>query len=121
MRNFRTLRIWQNAMKMTKKSYRLSKLLQKAELFGLQSQIQRSSTSIASNIAEGDELGTIKNGIKHFWIAKGSIAEVVTQLILAQNFGYVSDSDARPLIDKANKIGAMLTKLIKVRGGFTSK
>jgi len=86
-------------MNMTKQSYKLSRLLPKAELFGLQSQIQRSSTSIASNIAEGCS-GTDKRLRKYLDIALGSAYELETQfLIIEENYSSI-DSDIPSLIQE---------------------
>ena len=83
--------------------------------FGLKDQIQRSSVSIASNIAEGDELGTDKQAIRYFYISKGSTAELMTQLIIANEIGYIDDITKNNLVDECDKISVMLSNLIKVR------
>ena len=77
--------------------------------------MQRSAVSIASNIAEGDELGTDKLAVRHFYISKGSAAELMTQLIIAYEIGYIGKDMKNELINECDKISAMLTKLIKVR------
>ena len=59
--------------------------------YGLKHQIRRAAVSISSNIAEGDELHTKKQAINHFYIAKGSSAEVFTQAIIAHEVGYIKD------------------------------
>jgi four helix bundle protein len=55
--------------------------------FGLRDQIRRAVVSISSNIAEGDELDTDKQSIRFFFMAKGSLAEVLTQAIIAFEIG----------------------------------
>lgn len=77
--------------------------------------MQRSAVSIASNIAEGDELGTDKQSVRHFYIAKGSTAELMTQLFIANEIGYIDDVTRNNLVDECNRISAMLSKLIKAR------
>jgi len=83
--------------------------------FGLRDQIQRASVSIASNIAEGDELGSDKQSVRHFYIAKGSTAELITQLIISNEIGYIEKEIEDQLIDECDKILAMLSKLIAAR------
>jgi four helix bundle protein len=90
-------------------------ILKKQKDFGFKDQIQRSAVSIASNIAEGDELGTDKQSIRHFYISKGSTAELMTQLIIANEIGYIDDATKLNLVDECDKISAMLSKLIKAR------
>lgn len=83
--------------------------------FGLKDQMQRSSVSISSNIAEGDELDTQKQSIKFFYIAKGSCAELFTQVLIAERIGYISKSKATQLKSKCKEISNMLGKLILIR------
>lgn len=74
--------------------------------------------SIPSNIAEGDESGTIKQSIRYFIIAKGSCAELLTQLIIANKIEYINIEDFQRFEEKCTKISAMLFNLIKIRSKF---
>ena len=115
MGNFQKLRVWQNAKELAVKIYKLTQNPQFKKDFGFKDQIQRAAVSIPSNIAEGDELGTDKQSIRHFYIAKGSVAELITQLIIAYEIGYISVETKNQLADDCDKISAMLAKLIKAR------
>lgn len=115
MGNFKKLRVWQAAKELAVKIYRLTQNPLFKKDFGFKDQIQRAAVSIPSNIAEGDELGTDKLSIRHFCIAKGSSAELMTQLIIANEIGYVDPSTAELLVDECDKISSMLTKLIRAR------
>lgn len=115
MGNFQKLRVWQFAKEIAVKIYRLTRTKEFSKDFGLKDQIQRSAVSIASNIAEGDELGTDKLSIRYFYISKGSTAELMTQLIIANEIGYIDDITTNNLVDECNRISAMLSKLIKAR------
>ena len=81
--------------------------------FGLRDQIQRAAVSICSNIAEGFERRGNKEFIKFLWIAKGSAAEVSSQLYHLQDLGYITDEDFVALQGKAKRIGATLHLLIE--------
>jgi four helix bundle protein len=118
MGNFQKLRVWQIAKEIAVKIYRLTREKEFSKDFGLKDQIQRSAVSIASNIAEGDELGTDKQSIKHFYISKGSVAELTTQIIIANEIGYIEDKTKNALVDECDKISSMLTKLIRARMDF---
>jgi four helix bundle protein len=83
--------------------------------FGFKDQLQRSAVSIPSNISEGDELETDKQSIRHFYIARGSAADLLTQVIIGNEIGYINSEDANQLIDKCKVISVMLTKLIRSR------
>jgi len=89
MGNFQKLRVWQLAKDVAVKIYRLTKTKEFSKDFGLKDQIQRSAVSIASNISEGDELGTDKQAVRHFFFSKGSAAELMTQLIIANEISYI--------------------------------
>jgi four helix bundle protein len=115
MKKFQELRVWQIAKEIAVKIYRLTDAKSFSKDFGLRDQIQRAAVSIASNIAEGDELGSDKQSIRHFYIAKGSAAELTTQLIIAHEIGYIDCEIKDELVDECDKISAMLSKLIKAR------
>jgi four helix bundle protein len=115
MGNFQNLQVWKLAKELAVKIYKLTSTPEFAKDFGLKDQIQRSAVSIPSNIAEGDELETDKQSVRHFYIAKGSAAELLTQIIIRQEIGYICISDADHMINDCRIISVMLTKLIKAR------
>jgi four helix bundle protein len=115
MGNFQKLRVWQLAKEIAVNIYRLTRTKEFSKDYGLKDQIQRSAVSIASNIAEGDELGTDKLSIRYFYISKGSAAELMTQLIIANEIGYIDEIIKSNLVNECDKISAMLSKLIKAR------
>lgn len=83
--------------------------------FGLRDQLRRAAVSVPSNIAEGDESGTNRLSIRYLYIAKGSVAEMHTQIIIAHEIGYFTDPDKNDLLDECKAISAMLNNLIKIR------
>jgi four helix bundle protein len=115
MGNFEKLHVWQKAKDLSVKVYKLTRNGEFSKDFGFRDQIQRSAVSIPSNISEGDELETDKQSIRHFYIAKGSSAELLTQLMIGQEIGYIKSADASQLINDCKLISVMLTKLIKAR------
>ncbi len=115
MGKFQNLRVWQTAKEIAVRIYSLTDSKNFTKDFGLKDQIQRASVSIASNIAEGDELGSDKQSVRHFFIAKGSAAELITQLIIAYEIGYIEEPIKDQLVDECDKISAMLSKLIAAR------
>ena len=116
MSNYENLKVWHRAIDLAVSIYRLTdenKFFKKD--FGLKDQMRRSSVSISSNISEGDELGTDKQAIRQFYIAKGSTAEIYTQIIIASKIGYLEDADKEYLSNECKGISGMLTNLIKSR------
>jgi four helix bundle protein len=115
MGNFQKLRVWQIAKELAIKIYKLTQNPQFKKDFGFKDQIQRSAISIPSNIAEGDESGTDRLSVRYFYIAKGSVAELTTQLIIAREIGYIDLLAKDQLVDDCDKLSSMLSKLIKAR------
>ncbi len=109
------MKVWEEGKLLAVEVYKLTSTGDFYKDFGLRDQIRRAAVSIPSNIAEGDELQTNKQGINHFYHAKGSTAELITQLLIAKEVGYINESDCQNLIDKAQKVAAMLNKLIQAR------
>jgi four helix bundle protein len=84
VRDFQDLHVWHDAMDLCERIYRLTWSFPRQETYGLAAQLQRASVSIPSNIAEGRMRGTLRDYIHFVAMARGSLAEVRTQLILAQ-------------------------------------
>lgn len=118
MGNFKDLRVWVAGVKLATDIYKITKTKPFANDYGLSNQIQRAAVSISSNIAEGDERGTNRQSVYYFFVAKGSAAEVITQLNIAHNIGYIDSTTFADLESRASQIGASLNSLIKARGGF---
>ncbi len=117
MGNFRELRVWEDGINLAAEIYSITREEPFRKDFGLCNQIQRAAVSISSNIAEGDERGSNRESVYFFNIAKGSCAEVITQLYIAHKIGYIDDSTLEKLENQAEKIRASLKKLISARGG----
>jgi four helix bundle protein len=116
MSNFENLKVWHRAIDLAVSIYKLTddnRFLQKD--FGLKDQLRRASVSISSNISEGDELGSDKQAIRQFYIAKGSAAELYTQIIIAYKIRYIQEAEKEYLINECKGISGMLTNLIKSR------
>ena len=112
---FKSLKVWQEAKQLAVDIYRLCKTTELAKDFGLRDQITRAAISIPSNIAEGDERDTNKDSVSFFYIAKGSLAELQTQLEIAAEIGIISVAQQQALEQHCAKIGKMLGALIKAR------
>jgi len=115
MGDFRKLRVWELAKELAVKIYKLVKTDLLSKDYGFKDQIQRAAISIPANIAEGDELGTDKQSVRHFYIAKGSGAELQTLLIIGSEIGYIEPHLADDLINECKVISVMLLKIIKSR------
>lgn len=101
--------------------YRITNRGSFATDYGLRDQIRRAAVSISSNIAEGDELDTDKQAIKYFFYAKGSVAELLTQIIISLEIGYIDDKAYEEIEKECKAISSMLTRLIHARGPIRRK
>lgn len=107
--------LWRSGLDIAAAVYQLTESGRLAEEPVLRDQIRRASLSIPSNIAEGLESGFDKMGLRYFYIAKGAIAELKTQLLLAARIKYLSNEDYADIFQKLDTTGKMLYKLIQYR------
>ncbi len=104
------LDIWKLSMLLVTDIYRASGKYPKDERFGLIAQIRRAAISIPSNIAEGAARKSDKENIQFLYIALGSIAELETQLMIAQNLDF---GNSASLLSKTKEIKSKLINYIK--------
>lgn len=112
-RNYRDLIVWQKAMDLVVECYRLSREFPKYETYSLANQLQRAAISIPSNIAEGNEREGAKEFLHFLSIARGSLAEVETQLEIASRLGYIEPTTLSILLRNTDEIGKMIHGLQK--------
>lgn len=94
-------------------SYRLTLSLPKSETYGLASQIQRAAASIPANIAEGHGREPIGDDLHHLSIAKGSLMELETHIMVASRLNYVQQQEADRILEQTGTVGRMLAGLIR--------
>lgn len=111
-KGYEQLNVWQKAMDLTVEIYGLTKHFPKEELYGITNQMRRAAVSIPSNIAEGHSRNSQKEFLKFLSIAKGSNAELFTQLLICERVGYISSSNIKPIKQLSQEIARMLTSLI---------
>ena len=112
---FKDLVVWQKAKDLAVKIYRISGDGPLFKDFGLRDQIRRSAVSVPSNLAEGDERDTNKEAIRFFYISKGSLAELRTQIQIAFEIDYVKKEEFYDIDDECRVLGKMIGSLIKSR------
>ena len=83
--------------------------------YDLKDQVRRSEVSVCSNIAEGVERNSLGDSVRFFRIAKGSIAELVTQLEISEDLAYINKATSTKLVVNYNKIARMLGSLKQAR------
>lgn len=88
--------------------------------FGFRDQVTRSAVSVPSNIAEGAERNTKPEFVQFLGYAKGSLAELRTQLMIARDLEYLSGEQAARMLDEAEQLGKMLYRLVQSQQGAVS-
>lgn len=114
MKNFKELLIWQQSHQLVLEIYLVTKSFPKEELFGLTSQMRRSSASIPTNIAEGCGRNSDAEMSRFLVIAQGSAAELEYQIILSKDLLYLS-------LETFNKLSVELTEIRKMINTFMQK
>ncbi|MGD0281197.1 MAG: four helix bundle protein [Dissulfurispiraceae bacterium] len=112
---FRDLQVWRKAKDLAIYIYKVTNKGDICKDFGLRDQVRRAAISVASNIAEGDERDTNRESVRFLYIAKGSLAELLTQIIISREIDYIADEEFKYVVSESEAIGKMLGKLIKVR------
>ncbi|GEO03969.1 hypothetical protein AAE02nite_16330 [Adhaeribacter aerolatus] len=110
-KQYTDLDVWKNSRSLANKIYEITKGFPKEEIFGLTSQMRRAGVSIPSNIAEGCGRQYSKDAIQFFFVARGSLYELETQLYIASDQGYIS-------IDEITKCLEEVTKCKQLINGF---
>lgn len=109
---FKDLWVWKQGMVLTNKVYALTRKFPKDEMYGLTSQLRRASVSVPSNVAEGwarNRTGFFQMGLTY---ARGSVAEIETQLLIAVDQQYITTQESQPIIDLLNGLSSALLNFI---------
>ena len=117
MEDFKDLKVWVKAHKLTIQIYERTRAFPKEEIYGLTSQMRRASGSIGANIAEGCGRRSDPEMRRFVQIARGSASELEQHLLLARDLNFVSVAEFNELEDKTREIQRMLAALAqRLRG-----
>jgi four helix bundle protein len=112
IQDYKELDVWKKSIDLTTEIYKLTSGFPDAERYGLTSQIRRAATSIAANVAEGWGRGSTGEYIQFLTVARGSLMELETLLIIARNLQYLSLDEYDGVSKRLEDIGKMLNRLI---------
>lgn len=93
--------------------YAVTKVFPNSEIYGMSSQIRRSSASIAANIAEGYGREHTTSFIQFLRIAQGALKELETHMVLGQRVGLIVEGDVARLLGQSEELGKMLRAMIR--------
>lgn len=116
IRSYEDLRVWQEGIVLCERVYAFTATFPESERFGLTSQLRRAAVSVPSNIAEGWGRGSRAEYVRFLKIARGSLFELRTQLIVAGRVGLCEVSASAPALDCAAQVRRMLHGLIRSLG-----
>lgn len=112
MKDYKELDVWQKGVHLTTEAYRITRDFPHAETYGLTSQIRRAAVSVPANIAEGWGRGSAKEYIQFLMVARGSLLELETHLIISNRLGYLNETKSETARGLIVDVGKMFTRLI---------
>lgn len=121
VRSYRDLLVWQKGMDLAAEVYRLSRTWPREEAYGLTSQARRAAAAVPANIAEGYGRQSTASYGQFLKIARGSLNELETHLLLAERVGLTVQGDCAGALQQADELGRMLGALIRSVGKTASK
>jgi four helix bundle protein len=110
-RKHHDLLVWQEAIGLVKEVYKATEKFPQHEVYGLSSQLRRAAVSVPSNIAEGAARRGDNEFLQYLSISRGSLSEVETQLIIANELGYLNDFGS--VMEHVEKLFGLINGLIK--------
>ena len=113
LRSYRDLEVWRKSIDLAEAIYRVSSAWPADERFGLTSQIRRAAVSVPANVAEGAARQGTGEFLQFSSVAKGSLVEIETHLILASRLGGAPADACAPILESCGGIGRMLPSLIR--------
>ena len=113
MDSYKELEVWQKAINLVVEIYKTTKDFPQTERYALADQVQRSAISIPANIAEGWGRRSTKEYIHFLTVARGSLMELETHMVIAEKLGYLREEYVRGNRNEMESIGMMLNRLIQ--------
>ncbi len=111
VQHYRQLHVWQKAMDLVVQCYERTRGFPAEERYGLVSQIRRASVSVAANIAEGQGRNHVKEFIQFIGLAKGSLCELETELLVSERVGFLTAQQSEESLACCAEVGRMLSGL----------
>ena len=113
IRTYRDLDVWIRSKALTLAVYEATSDFPREEVYGLVNQLRRAAVSIPSNIAEGCGRGTYRGTVSFIFIARGSLYEIETQLLIANELKYLDADKLRPILLEVDQCKKLLNGFIR--------
>lgn len=111
--SYRDLIVWQRAMELVDRVYVCTTMWPSSEAYGLISQVRRAVVSVPANIAEGQSRNGRREFVHHLGIARGSLCEVETLLMVGARQRYLKDDELNALLATSTEVGKLLRGLLQ--------
>ncbi|MFO0889272.1 MAG: four helix bundle protein [Isosphaeraceae bacterium] len=111
VRQYQDLIVWQKAMDLVARVYEVSESFPRREMFGLTNQLRRAAVSVPSNIAEGQGRHSTRDFLRHLSIARGSLQEVETQILIAARLNYLTETAIAELLERTAEASRLMSGL----------
>jgi len=121
IRTFKDLTVWQESHKLVLQIYGLISQFPKSEQYALADQMKRAAVSITSNLAEGFSRRSYKDKINFYYLAKGSLTELHSQLFLVRDLNYCSLASFENIMKQVSAVGQLLQAFIKKTQTFFTR
>src|SRR6201997_2176424 len=112
VKSYLDLIVWQKAMELVVLVYKASARFPREELYGLTNQVRRAAVSVPSNIAEGQGRRTTREFLNRLSLARGSLAEVETQIEIGSRLSFLSVDSCQKVLALATSVARLLNGLI---------
>ncbi len=119
--SYRQLQVWQKAMALVTDIYRTTQAFPREEIYGLTSQLRRATGSVPANIAEGWGRNMTGEYVQFLRVARGSLLESETHLLIAKNLGFIDEAAVEGALHQTQAINKMLNALINSLASATSR
>ncbi len=113
MKSYLELEVWKYSRVLVSEIHQLTKSFPREEIYGLVNQMRRSSISIPSNIAEGCGRNHKKESIQFFYISRGSLYELETQILLSFDQNYCTEIELNQILEKITTCKKLLNGFVK--------
>ena len=111
--SYQQLEVWQKSVALVTEIYQITRSFPREELYGMTSQVRRAAVSIPANIAEGWGRNMTRDYVQFLRVARGSLLELETHLIVAKNLAFVDGPILEGVTERTQEINRMLNGLIR--------
>lgn len=112
VQSYKELIAWQKGMDLVEKIYKATQGFPRDEVYGLTSQVRRAAVSIPSNIAEGQGRNTTRDFLNFLAVARGSLKEVETQVLIARRLNYIQTAEEGEIVEQIAEVGRIINGLM---------